>query len=271
MKMQKGFTVVETVLIFIVVSLVGFIGWYVYHAKNTTNSIFDNTSATSPAAKTTAEQITQKVESVKAAPSPVAIENTSAANASSGAATQTGGDTSDTKFTTYTSKYEGISFKYPSTWSFKDWDGNSKTSDGVTVESPNQDIVVSFASPAAPATSPCTDNLGTQPLVIQDVQKLDNGTVRQSYLIRFTATVNEGPYKGYDYKGMGVTDWDGKAPTIGKTDKCNYTALFSSKKEGSAWFNINTSYAYLKLSYNDFFNLQNIKAAEDILKSATYN
>jgi hypothetical protein len=41
-KNQKGFSAIEGLLIILVVLLLSFIGYYVYHAQNTTNSLYDN-------------------------------------------------------------------------------------------------------------------------------------------------------------------------------------------------------------------------------------
>lgn len=49
---QKGFGVVEAVLIFVIAGLVGFVGWYVWQAKNNTN-MTNNTSNSSTNNKAT--------------------------------------------------------------------------------------------------------------------------------------------------------------------------------------------------------------------------
>lgn len=43
---QKGFTVVETLLVLILLAIIGFTGYYVYHTKNNANSTYNNTSKT---------------------------------------------------------------------------------------------------------------------------------------------------------------------------------------------------------------------------------
>lgn len=46
-KNQKGFGVVESLLIVIIVLIVGFVGYYVYHTKNNTDSTYNNTAKNS--------------------------------------------------------------------------------------------------------------------------------------------------------------------------------------------------------------------------------
>lgn len=43
---QNGFAVVETILIFIIIGLLGFIGWYVYDTNHKTNATLDSTNKT---------------------------------------------------------------------------------------------------------------------------------------------------------------------------------------------------------------------------------
>jgi len=52
---QKGFGAVEELLVTVVVLLIGFIGWYVYHTSNGANSTYNQVVSTS-AAKTGSAQ-----------------------------------------------------------------------------------------------------------------------------------------------------------------------------------------------------------------------
>ena len=47
---QQGFAAIEAVLVVIVLGIIGFTGWFVYHSKQTTNKTLDQTSAASSAA-----------------------------------------------------------------------------------------------------------------------------------------------------------------------------------------------------------------------------
>jgi len=50
---QKGFSVIEALLVLVVIGILGFTGWYVYHAKQTSNKDYsDAASSTVPAFKT---------------------------------------------------------------------------------------------------------------------------------------------------------------------------------------------------------------------------
>lgn len=46
-KNQKGFSVVECILILIIVGIVGFVGWYVWQSRSKTNSIYSKVASTS--------------------------------------------------------------------------------------------------------------------------------------------------------------------------------------------------------------------------------
>jgi hypothetical protein len=85
---QKGFGVIEGLLILLIVIFIGFAGWYVWHSKNNTNSTNDSTADT-----------TNKTNS-KSGTKPIA------ANPYAG-------------WKTYSSPLSsGLSFKYPADWSF---------------------------------------------------------------------------------------------------------------------------------------------------------
>jgi type II secretory pathway pseudopilin PulG len=44
MKNQKGFSLLETLLVFVIIGLTGFVGWYVWNAKNSANKSLDSAS-----------------------------------------------------------------------------------------------------------------------------------------------------------------------------------------------------------------------------------
>jgi hypothetical protein len=48
---QSGFSAVEALLILVIVGIVGFTGWYVYHAQTTANKYFKPTNSGAPAFK----------------------------------------------------------------------------------------------------------------------------------------------------------------------------------------------------------------------------
>jgi Tfp pilus assembly major pilin PilA len=46
---EAGFSAIETVLVVVIVAAVGLIGWYVYHARQNTNNLYNATnSSTNP-------------------------------------------------------------------------------------------------------------------------------------------------------------------------------------------------------------------------------
>jgi cytoskeletal protein RodZ len=50
-KTQKGFTVIEGLLILVIVGLIGFVGWYVYQAKQATDENLNTAASTNTAVK----------------------------------------------------------------------------------------------------------------------------------------------------------------------------------------------------------------------------
>lgn len=50
---QKGFTVVETLLVLILIAIIGFTGYYVYHTKNNANTTYNNAANTSKSSSNT--------------------------------------------------------------------------------------------------------------------------------------------------------------------------------------------------------------------------
>jgi Tfp pilus assembly protein PilV len=84
MKNNKGFALLEGLLILVVVGILGFTGWYVWSAKNKTNSTYNSTGNSSAA------KYTKK--STPVTPDPTA------------------------DWTSYSSKEGQFSLKYPKTW-----------------------------------------------------------------------------------------------------------------------------------------------------------
>lgn len=60
-KSQAGFSAVEVVLLIVIVGVIGFVGWYVYHAKQNSDTVLNSaahTSASSTKSKTTGSTAT---------------------------------------------------------------------------------------------------------------------------------------------------------------------------------------------------------------------
>jgi hypothetical protein len=114
-KNNKGFTVVEVLLVLIFVALVVLIGLYVMHNHKTSNSGKINNTVTA---------------------------NTTKLNSPSKTVDPYIG------WKTYTSTTEKASFKYPSTWTVTDTAGRfgDTSADSVDLKSPSKSITVSWAS-----------------------------------------------------------------------------------------------------------------------------
>ena len=63
MRSQKGFTAVEGLLIFVVVGIVGFAGWYVYDSGQKTNDIYDKSTNVDTPTKASKKQAASDVQS----------------------------------------------------------------------------------------------------------------------------------------------------------------------------------------------------------------
>ncbi|HSX06495.1 MAG TPA: hypothetical protein VLG92_02140 [Candidatus Saccharimonadia bacterium] len=109
---QAGFSIVEAFLILIVVSILGFTGWYVYHAKQTSDKNYSATnSSTTPTYK----------KKTATAVNPYTGWNTC-------------DDTAD-----------GVSFKYPSTWTVRGAVQSADPCSGFTLAS-SQEIALESPS-----------------------------------------------------------------------------------------------------------------------------
>ena len=73
---NDGFSAIETVLVLVFVGVIGFVGWYVYHAKQSTNKVFSSssTSLSSTPKKTTAASSTTSTASTVGGTSASAIQ-----------------------------------------------------------------------------------------------------------------------------------------------------------------------------------------------------
>jgi len=245
---SSGFSTVEVIIVLIVVLLVGGIGWFALHKKDTKNAQSSTTVQTTAKAKELSKQL-EDAQSLPAA-SPTADPNAES-NISSAPATDV----------TYKSKYEGFSFKYPGNWDVKVWSDDDSSS-GITLTSPNKAILVSFGSPVVAPQSNCAND--APKLIVRSVKAAgDIGSVRPLYLIEYTLG---------DLKSVALTDWDGTVPMIGQTDKCTYQPAFQSKHEGAyVWFKISDiSDQYRQMSAEDFFALPEVQAAKEIIASGVY-
>lgn len=79
---QRGFTTLEALLILVVLAIVGFTGWYVYHARSNANANLTSAANTQVAVKAKAKKTTAKATPVAPTTSVISAslkENTAAA------------------------------------------------------------------------------------------------------------------------------------------------------------------------------------------------
>lgn len=117
---QKGFTVVETLLVLILLAIIGFTGYYVYHTRNSADSSYNN------------------------------IESTTSlqANHSSDWQTYTGKVSDQAQNPAVQADQIAYSFKYPSSWKFYPI-GTESTVSGQTGSNSFQEIAPSLESDKA--------------------------------------------------------------------------------------------------------------------------
>src|SRR4051812_2710121 len=61
-KNQRGFSAVEAILILVIISILGFAGWFVYNAQKSTNKALDDTSASQSTVATQQTKQTQAAD-----------------------------------------------------------------------------------------------------------------------------------------------------------------------------------------------------------------
>jgi Tfp pilus assembly protein PilV len=109
---QAGFSIVETLLILVIISILGFTGWYVYHAKQTSNKNYSTNNSTVPTYK--------KKTTAKAAATTDPYAG----------------------WRTATLKYEQVSYRYPADWTVTDTSASTPKDDSNGCVYPGTDSVV---------------------------------------------------------------------------------------------------------------------------------
>lgn len=257
---QKGFSVVEFLLLFVIVAIVGFVGWFVWNARSDSDKNLDTQSETSSSAKPlAAKELTEKIENAE-----IPLEKTENAPVSN--PRPAGADEEETS-TSYISKYDGFSFSYPADYRETIWSSTSDSS-AITVFSTENNVLISYGSPVEVSKQSCNDAAAPK-MYIHDVKELSNTDApRQLFVIQYSYT-----YQNELIKSIAVTDWEGGTPAVGTTNKCNYRPVFKSKKNTDVWFNISdTSDAYRSksLTMEEFVKKSDVKEAIAILSSGKY-
>lgn len=98
---QKGFSIAEALLILVVIGILGFTGWFVYHAKQTSDKNYSAASQTVPTYK-------KKTDAISTANKYVGWKSYSSSNGL------------------------GLSFKYPASWTISENDPTQMCAGQVT-------------------------------------------------------------------------------------------------------------------------------------------
>src|SRR5437870_2879047 len=114
MKNQKGFSLVESLLLLVLVGLIGFVGWYVWNTHNKTADTLNN-----------ADQA-----------------NSSVANYSKKQAATTSSNDAYAGWKEYCSKQEKSCFKYPSDWIAKSEDSPDSSGDSLRLTSSKGTVII---------------------------------------------------------------------------------------------------------------------------------
>jgi len=146
---QTGFSIIEALLFLVIIGILGFTSWYVYHAKQASNKDYSTVSnATAPTYNKTT--------------------NTTTSDSYAG-------------WKTYTSSFEKLSFKYPSTWKSVTpaLSSTDPSADSFELKSPSGALAVSWLAEVDGIGGACdntvmpTANNGACPYwYVQDKQKL---------------------------------------------------------------------------------------------------
>lgn len=112
---NNGFSIVETLLVLVVVGILGFTGWYVYHSKQVSDKTLSSDTSVTPKYKK----------------KPIAAHNPASP-----------------PWSTYTSTFEKLSFKYPANWTSITpvQPSTNPSDDSFEVKSPSGAVTVSWVS-----------------------------------------------------------------------------------------------------------------------------
>jgi type II secretory pathway pseudopilin PulG len=227
---QNGFTAVEVVLVVLLVGALGIAGYFAYKNQHTT--------------ATKAVVVTTKSAPAKTVASPYA------------------------GWKTYSSAYEGASFKYPSSWTLAVSpepvsNGNVDNGNVLTLKSPSG-YVVNFQAPDQSQGGGCS---GTN--TIDQVTKLTAQAKNPLYL----TVVNHSGQKDfavYDLVPPSQNNYqvDAVVPHVGES-LCDYNPSYSSKGQSGAYISFYGS-SNESLTDAQFLALPDSQTAELIFKSLSY-
>jgi hypothetical protein len=123
---QKGFAAVEALLLLVLLAIIGGTGYYVWHARQNSNDIYSSsTGGSNRVAVPSSPQISKKTS----------------------------------QLSTYTSKYTGASFDFPSSWHAKVQITPQYKKDIATISSPSNGILIYWSGEILGVGSSCTDTV----------------------------------------------------------------------------------------------------------------
>lgn len=111
---DSGFSVVEALLILVIVGILGFTGWYIYHSKRTSDKSYSGANSGTPTYK-------KKASTTKIVTLDVYVG-----------------------WTQYCSDYGGVCFKYPQGWQANSTETDESSVQGVTLVSPSGKIEIIY-------------------------------------------------------------------------------------------------------------------------------
>ena len=262
---QDGFSVIETSLVIVIITLMTFIGFKVINNNKTATTKYDSATVQESADEISNKIQTSSLEESEISNSKTPLEDSSTSSGDTTPGTSSSAQTSEattstSNLATFTSKYNGLTFTYDKSWRSIIY-SNDSSSAGATVVSTNNTISLSYGTPVVkPSNTTCKPSNDT--LYIYEV--IDGPTLKDAnklYIIKYSIGAS---------KYVALTDWNGKKPTVGKSDKCSdyLPAFLDTKTKYYSWFRISyTSESYEALSATDFYNKSDVKSAIDSIKS----
>lgn len=150
-----GFSVIETLLILVVVGILGFTGWYVYHAKQTSNKDY------SAAASSTVPTYKKKTST-----------NTTTTPSANTSSMYTG-------WHTYSSKLGGFTLKYPAGWSVVGFQSGNVVTGNQLNGNENEIYISEYSEATRENNLGVTVNLTTSEPAVTPYDTYPNGTTEK--------------------------------------------------------------------------------------------
>jgi hypothetical protein len=196
-KNQKGFTVVEALLFILIVAVIGFGGYYVWHTQHNKKTPVTTTSTSSKSSTST-----KPITTATTTPNPYA------------------------GWKQYCSTYEKSCFKYPSTWTLTNECSSSApcpSSENIVLISPDKSTI-NFESSISGRGGECQP--GSADSFITSVTPLPN--IKSLYLVQFSRADIDGI-------ALGVDDTiNGAVPKTGDTGSCFEYTSYTAKNTPNA-------------------------------------